>query len=142
MSSCSDQGGWSQGRGLQEEEALEMERGDCWELCLPRAGGGREVPGAHASKPCVQALVFPPTPSGTITRPLKVGHITVCCRDMERNRYQLGHQSCWCLVSRPKPMAAQVQTSHKDSFMWQRILNGPHPHNKRSALLSGNGMRN
>ena len=81
-------------------------------------------------------------PSPATTVPLKVGQIAVCSTGSEGKRYQLGHQSCWCLVSQPKPVATQFRTAHKDSFMWQGTLNGPHPHNKRSALLSGNGTSN
>lgn len=121
------------GRDCRRAEALEMERGRGLALCLTRA---------HASNSCVQDLAFPSFPSSATTVPLKVGQITVCYRGTEGKRYQLGHQSCWCLVSRPKPMAAQFKTTHKDSFMWQGVLNGPHPPSKRSALFSGNGTSN
>lgn len=34
-------------------------------------------------------------------------------------------------------MAAQTQITQQDPFMWQRVLNGPLPRDKRSGLLSG-----
>lgn len=76
-----------------------------------------------------RSVLFPgscvPLPSFlSTTMPLKVGQISVCSRSKGGSRHQLGCQSCQCLASLPQPMAAQFKTTHKDSLMWQGILNG------------------